>query len=117
MGLRGPGSARQALARQMAAPRSAVPLFDGWNPMPIVQVQPWDADGLTRAERVLTFIETLPCTKGFGAGEPIRLEPFQREWIEAIYAEGDDAQRNVRAGLLSVARGNGKTVQIGRAHV
>ena len=51
--------------------------------------QPWEADGLTRAERVIAFVESLPITKGFGAGENVKLLPFQREWIEAIYAEGD----------------------------
>ncbi|WP_294006934.1 terminase TerL endonuclease subunit [Sphingomonas sp.] len=71
---------------------------------------PWEADGLGRAERVIAFVESLPITKGFGAGENVKLLPFQREWIEAIYGDGDDGRRRVRTGLMSVARGQGKTV-------
>ena len=72
--------------------------------------QPWEADGLTRAEKVIAFVESLPITKGFGAGERVQLIEFQREWIEAIYAEDGEGRRRVRTGLLSVARGQGKTV-------
>lgn len=74
------------------------------------QARPWEDPGLTRAERVVAFIEDLPVTKGFGAGQKVQLEPFQRDWILAIYDEDEEAQRKVRTGLLSVARGNGKTV-------
>jgi phage terminase large subunit-like protein len=108
--MRGPGAARQRQAMGNHAPRAAVPLFEGWHPVDLTPAHVWEADGLSRSERVIAFIQSLPCTKGFGAGEPIQLEPFQREWIEAIYSDGDDGQRKVRAGLLSVARGNGKTV-------
>ena len=86
-------------------------LFPDWQAKPLPsQIHPWQTDGLSRAERVITFVESLPCTKGFGAGENIVLDGFQREWIEAIYAEGEDKLRTVRMALLSVARGNGKTV-------
>lgn len=95
MGARGPGAKRQ---RQVAA--QAVP----------DAIQPWEAEDLTRAERVITFIESLPITKGFGAGENIKLLPFQRDWIMAIYATDDNGKRRVRTGLMSVARGQGKTV-------
>ncbi|MGB6185136.1 MAG: terminase TerL endonuclease subunit [Sphingopyxis granuli] len=71
---------------------------------------PWEAANLTRAEKVIAFCESLPITKGYGAGENVKLLPFQREWIEAIYAADDDGNRRVRTGLLSVARGQGKTV-------
>jgi phage terminase large subunit-like protein len=70
----------------------------------------WEAEGFSRAERVIAFIESMPITKGYGAGETVQLLPFQREWIEAIYATGEDDKRRVRTGLLSVARGQGKTV-------
>ena len=33
-----------------------------------VLVHPWDAPGLSRAERVIRFVETLPCTAGPLAG-------------------------------------------------
>lgn len=72
--------------------------------------QPWEADGLSRSERVIAFIESLPITKGFGAGERVCLDQFQRDWIEGIYQDDASGERAVRTGLLSVARGNGKTV-------
>src|SRR3546814_15287751 len=65
---------------------------------------PWEAANRTRAEKVIAFCESLPITKGYGAGENVKLLPFQREWIEAIYAADDDGNRRVRTG------------QIGRAH-
>ena len=65
---------------------------------------------MTRAERVIAFVESMPITKGYGAGENVKLLPFQREWIEAVYATDADGNRRVRTGLMSVARGQGKTV-------
>jgi len=107
MGKRGPGAAKQRAAAKLAEPLKA----DLFNPTPpAVGCKAWELPGLSRAERVIAFIESLPITKGFGAGSTVQLEPFQREWIEAIYRDGGDGQRQVRTGLLSVARGNGKTV-------
>lgn len=103
MGRRGPGARKRE--------GNVVTLYTGvdgrWARQ---ETFPWQAEGLTRAGRVIAFLESLPVTKGFGAGEPIRLMPFQREWIEAIYADSEGGERLVRTGLLSVARGNGKTV-------
>jgi phage terminase large subunit-like protein len=73
---------------------------------------PWLVPGLTRAGRVIAFIESLPCTKGYGAGEPLKLLPFQKAWIEAVYAEDGEGVRLVRTAVLSAARGMGKTVLI-----
>lgn len=98
MGLRGPGAARQRKAAE------------AWQDDATAHA--WEAEGLTRAGRVIAFLESLQVTKGFGAGEPLRLLPFQREWIEAVYADGDDGQRAVRTALASVARGNGKSVLV-----
>ncbi|BBC74401.1 terminase [Altererythrobacter sp. B11] len=107
MGKRGPGAARQ-IAAGAGARQAAQDLF---NPAPAAPApHPWEAEGLTRAERVIAFLEDLPVTKGFGEGEKVRLEPFQREWLQAIYGDRQDGRRQVRRGLLSVARGNGKTV-------
>ena len=107
MGKRGPGAGRQRAAAAAAAPVEA----DLFNRNPVqAGAHPWERPGLTRAERVLAFLEDLPVTKGFGAGSKVQLEPFQREWVEAIYGDGEDGLRQVRTGLLSVARGNGKTV-------
>ena len=97
MGKRGPGASRM----KRAAEQLETSELD-WHP--------WEADGLSRADKVIAFIESMPITKGYGAGENVKLLPFQREWIEAVYATDDDGNRRVRTGLLSVARGQGKTV-------
>lgn len=73
---------------------------------------PWNRKGLSRAERVIVFLESLPVTKGFGVGEQLNLLPFQREWVEAVYAEDPDGYRQVTTALLSAGRGNGKTCMI-----
>ena len=96
MGARGPGAARMKRAAEQAAEHQGP--------------HPWEAANLSRAERVIAFIESMPITKGYGAGENVKLLPFQREWIEAIYATDREGNRRVRTGLLSVARGQGKTV-------
>tara|TARA_R110002096_G_scaffold435927_1_gene664230 strand:- start:2016 stop:3632 length:1617 start_codon:yes stop_codon:yes gene_type:complete len=98
MGLRGIGSARRKEAQDKADLT--------------LEPHPWEVQGLTRPERVIAFLETLPVTKGIGVGEPLKLLPFQTEWIEAVYTEGEDGLRNVRTALQSVARGNGKTVLV-----
>jgi len=95
MGARGPGANRMKKAAELAEASGP---------------RPWEAANLSRAERVIAFIESMPITKGYGAGENVKLLPFQREWIEAVYATDDDGNRRVRTGLLSVARGQGKTV-------
>ena len=96
MGKRGPGANRQRAAAE------AVPHENTFA---------WQTDSFSRAEKVIAFVESLPITKGFGAGENVKLLPFQRDWIEAIYAEDETVRRRtVRTGLMSVARGQGKTV-------
>lgn len=77
-----------------------------------LQTEPhaWEAEGLSRADRVIAFLESLPVTKGFGAGATFALMDWQKDWLRAVYADGEDGLRQVRTGLLSVARGNGKTV-------
>ena len=62
----------------------------------------WRTQG--RAARAIRFMETycrLP--KGHGAGGPVRLAPFQKEWLEEVLDDG------VNSALMSVARGNGKS--------
>jgi len=51
------------------------------------------------------FVITSYCRpgKGHGAGELLRLAPFQEQFIRDVYAPG------VRTGAMSVARGNGKS--------
>ena len=70
---------------------------------------PWDASGLSRAERVIRFIETLPCTAGPLAGTTLKLRPWQKRFIKAVYKTDKSGNRLVRTAVLSVARKNGKT--------
>lgn len=114
MGKRGPGASKLRLVAAGApvASDDRGSLFadlEGWNPLR-AEPHAWEAPELTRAERVIAFVESLPITKGFGAGEKVQLLSFQREWLEAVYATDDQDSRCVRTGLLSVARGQGKTV-------
>jgi len=73
------------------------------------------------ADRMLKFLETLPIVSGLRAGERMRLLEFQRDFIRNVYGPVDDAgHRIVRLGVLSVARGNGKTgllAGMGLAHL
>ncbi len=72
-------------------------------------VKPWEAPGLTRAERVKAFIEDLPITQGKLAGTTMRLRPFQWSFIRAVYAEDRAGARPIRTAVLSMGRKNGKT--------
>lgn len=72
-------------------------------------VKPWEAPGLTRAGRVIAFLEDLPITAGKLAGTTMTLRPWQRDFIEAVYAEDAEGRRPVRTAVLSMARKNGKT--------
>lgn len=58
----------------------------------------------SRAARAIRFIETYCVVpKGYGAGEPVKLAPFQRELIEELL---DDS---VRSAVVSMPRGQGKS--------
>ena len=64
---------------------------------------------LSRAERVICFIETLPVTAGPLAGTTLRLRPWQKKFIRAVYRTDKTGNRLIRTAVLSVARKNGKT--------
>ncbi|WP_122519190.1 terminase large subunit [Pannonibacter phragmitetus] len=72
-------------------------------------VKPWEVPGLSRAGRVIAFLEDLPITAGKLAGTAMKIRPWQRKFIEAVYAETADGRRPVRTAVLSMARKNGKT--------
>jgi phage terminase large subunit-like protein len=81
---------------------------------------PWDKPGLSRAERVIRFAESLPCTSGPKAGTLFKLRPWQRRFIRAVYRTDKAGKRLVRTAVLSVGRGNGKTTLaaiLGLAHL
>jgi len=74
------------------------------------QRDPWHKPGLSRADRVIAFLETLPITKGILAGQKMKLLPGQREFVRAIYGRlSKDGRREIRLAIKSEPRGNGKT--------
>ena len=64
----------------------------------------WQAKGLSRAERVIAFIESLRVTSGIHTGRRFRLRDWQRAIIAEWYATDRKGRRTVRTGLLSVAQ-------------
>ncbi|MER8539148.1 terminase large subunit [Mesorhizobium sp. M1334] len=71
--------------------------------------KPWEKRGLSRAGRVIAFIETLKITSGMHAGKPFLLRPWQRTIVDAIYATDAGGNRIKRQVLLTIPRKNGKT--------
>jgi len=64
---------------------------------------------MSRGAAVIAFIETFCLTpEGQHVGKPIKLLPFQKRFIKAIY----DNPRGTRRAYLSIARKNGKTALI-----
>ena len=70
---------------------------------------PWDRKGLTRADRMLAFLEWLPVTKGVKAGKRMRLLPGQRRFVEQLYRVDGKGRRATRLAVRSEPRGNGKS--------
>jgi Phage terminase-like protein, large subunit len=95
MGLRGPG------AKPIKKPSAAS--------IEALEAMPWVAEGLSRVDRVVAFLEALPVTTGSLAGTLFQVRPWQREFLEAIYATDEAGRRPVRTAVLSMARKNGKT--------
>jgi phage terminase large subunit-like protein len=61
-------------------------------------------------EGVAEFFEhNLMHAKGPKAGEPFRLEPWQREFVDEFYKRDEEGRRVYRLGILGVPRGNGKS--------
>jgi len=107
MGLRGPGA--KPIKKPALTVVSATPA-----------AHPWEAAGLSRAERVIAFIETLPVTSGSHAGRPLKLRPWQRKFVKAVYATDRKGRRMVRTAVLSMGRKNGKTdlaARLALAHI
>lgn len=91
MGLRGVGATRLREAREAAKDT--------------LRVLPWTKKGLSRAQRVLAFLEFLPITKGILAGKRMKLLPEQTAFIKSVYGRGSAAS----IAIKSEPRGNGKT--------
>ncbi|PZN99000.1 MAG: terminase large subunit [Alphaproteobacteria bacterium] len=104
MGLRGPG------ARPIKAPQAEIiGLFSHLEPVQTVQTQPWEVEGLSRVERVVAFLESLPITSGVLAGDTFEVRPWQRKFLDAVYGLDEMDGRPVRTAVLSMARKNGKS--------
>ena len=75
-------------------------------PKKAITAAPLDLSGLPkgRAARRIAFVEQfLVVPKGFGAGDPVKLRPFQKEIVRGAFGKG------IRTALVSMPRGNGKT--------
>lgn len=96
MGLRGPGARAIKRPAESVDPASSEP-------------HPWEAAGLTRAQAVIAFMESLPVTSGTLAGTRFRVRPWQRKIIEAVYRTDRRGVRVVRTAVASMGRKNGKT--------
>ncbi|NHO29303.1 terminase large subunit [Acetobacter farinalis] len=106
MGLRGPG------AKPVSSPKTPAPLplfgdAPGTTPAGFAAEQP--LTGETRAERLICWIERLTVTSGALAGQPMRLDGWQKDIIRALYETDEDGLRFVRTGVISMGRKNGKT--------
>src|SRR5437016_94390 len=64
--------------------------------------------GRTRAQRVISFIESLPVTSGILAGKKFKLGAWQKKIIKAIYRT-KRGRRIVRQALITLPRKQGKT--------
>lgn len=97
MGLRGPGAtARKLLENDLPKRR---------------RTDPWKKPGLSRAERVIAFLENLSVTAGVHAGRKLKLRDWQKRWIRRIYRQDRFKRRIVRNAVKSIARKNGKTAE------
>lgn len=106
MGLRGPGA--KPIRKESAGTEAA--------PGP----HPWEAEGLSRADKVILFCESLPVTSGALAGSQFRFRPWQKKEIRKIYKTDKRGRRQVRTSVLSFARKNGKTdlvVRLALCHI
>jgi len=93
MGLRGPRA------------KKSIPSPEGGS----IKKPDWRAKGLSRAARVIRFIEGLKITAGIHAGRRFKLRPWQKEIIRGIYRTNKAGKRIVRQALFTVPRKNGKT--------
>lgn len=68
-------------------------------------------DWLKPSGRIIAFAHSLIVPAGKFVGKPLRLKPFQLDFIRDIYnLLGKDGRRKRRQAVLSVARRNGKTL-------
>jgi phage terminase large subunit-like protein len=71
--------------------------------------KPWAEPGLSRADRVIAFMEHMPLTAGKAAGTPFRLRPWQKKIVRDIYRTDRKGRRLTRTAVVSMPRKQGKT--------
>lgn len=112
MGLRGPGARPPTVEIKPKNDRQGVlgldPVVSDRCQLAVVRPD-WRAKGLSRADRVIRFCEGLTITSGQHAGKPLKLRPWQRRIIKAIYATDRAGRRVVRQAVISMGRKNGKS--------
>lgn len=65
---------------------------------------------MDKGERAIRFIENLKQSKSPWAGKPIRLEPWQKDFIRRLFGTARaDGLRQYRNGFLFIPRKNGKS--------
>ena len=106
MGLRGPG-AKPLSARKDAGEYAE--FLAGLEGKSAQTPLPWLKPKLKRWEKVVAFCEDLTVTSGSEAGRKLKLRPWQKEFIRAVYRENEKGIRPVRTAVLSLGRKNGKT--------
>lgn len=106
MGKRGPGAKP---VEKAPAKSGQLSLWGTTAPRKEKTQFPWEKRGLSRAARVIAFLEFLPITSGMHAGKKFKLRPWQKKIIEGIYATGKNGKRIVRQALFTVPRKNGKS--------
>jgi len=109
MGQRGPG-ARPVRVEKPRAPDLLTAIETPRRRRPRGQTrQSWQERGITRAERVIRWCETLTLTAGAYAGQKLRLRPWQKAILRQIYATDADRRRPVRTAVISLGRKAGKS--------
>lgn len=66
---------------------------------------------MSRANKVIEFLETLKCPDGTLVGQPLKLRPWQKRWLKKVYA-CKGSKRKIRQAVFSLARKNGKTALV-----
>lgn len=88
----------------------AKPLSGRGKPSPTLRKRlPWQRKGLFRVGRVVAFLEDLAITSGTLAGTKLKVRPWQRAFLENVYAQDESGRRPVRTAVLTMGRKNGKT--------
>ncbi|NBB47098.1 terminase large subunit, partial [Rhizobium sp. CRIBSB] len=73
------------------------------------RLPPWKKKGLTKAEQVIAFLESLPVTKGRLAGRKMKLIQAQHDFVQGVFATDKRGRFIVKTAIISQAKGNGKS--------